>query len=96
MLTEKQKIKDKPKKKSVIVGLFRKLKNAFYRDAAIGFFGRKSASYERANTKLENSFAASILGKHSKIGKAVAKSRFFVADQFENSLSLYICSGYSP
>ncbi|MBO4212520.1 MAG: hypothetical protein J5894_00220 [Clostridia bacterium] len=88
-MTEKQKTKDKPKKKSVIVGLFRKLKNAFYRDAAIGFFGRKSASYEKVNKKLETGFAAKIFGKRSKIGKAVAKSRFFVADQVEYSLSVY-------
>ena len=90
-MTEKQKIKDKPtKKKSVIVGLFRKFKNAFYAKAAIGFFGRKSASFDKANKLLDNSFIASLIGKRSKFGKAVAKSRFFIADQFENSLSLHL------
>lgn len=82
--------KNKEKKKSVIVGLIRKFKNAFYTKAATGFFGRKSKLHEKANTKLENSFAASIIGKHSKIGKAVAKSRFFVSDMFEKSLSMHL------
>ena len=90
-MTENQKNKDKSlKKKSVIVGLLRKFKNAFYAKAKLGFFGKKSESYEKAEKKLESSFAASMLGKHSKLGKAIARSRFFVAEQFENSLSLYI------
>lgn len=82
--------RNKEKKKSVIVGLLRKFKNAFYAKATVGFFGRRSASFDKANKKLDGSFAAAVLGKQSKLGKAVAKSRFFVADQFENSLSLYL------
>ena len=90
-MTEKQKTKDKPtKKKSVIVGWLRKFKSAFYIKATVGFFGKKSASYEKVNKSLESSFAASVLGKRSKLGKAIEKSRFFIADQFENSISLYV------
>ena len=83
--------KEKPtKKKSVIVGFFRKFKNAFYAQATVGFFGRKSASFEKVKKLLDNSFIASLIGKRSRFGKAVAKSRLFVAEQFENSLSIHM------
>ena len=83
--------KEKPeKKKSVIVEFIRRIKSAFYVKATGGFFGRKAESFDKVNQMLENSFITSLIGKRSKFGKALLNFRFFVANQFENSISLLL------
>ena len=54
-----------------------------------GFIGRLFGAYTKENRAMKNSFAASLIGRRSKVGSFSKKIRFAVAEQFEESRVLY-------
>jgi len=84
-LTENKKSKIN---ESVVIGGMSKLAAASEKKLKSGFVGSALGTHSNDKKLVSNCFVASVLGRRSKLGGWLNKVRFFVSEQFEDSMLL--------